>query len=36
MVLDLDESKFEYWLCAVGSSNWERHGYELTMYDVED
>jgi hypothetical protein len=36
MVFDLNKSKFEYWLCAVGGSKWERHGYELTMYNAED
>ncbi|CAN6349653.1 unnamed protein product [Urochloa humidicola] len=35
MVLDLDEP--QYWLCAVGGgAKWERHVYELTMYDDED
>ncbi|CAN6345212.1 unnamed protein product [Urochloa humidicola] len=34
MVLDLDEP--DYWLCAVGGAKWERHVYELTMYDDDD
>jgi hypothetical protein len=34
MVLDLDE--FEYWLCTVGGSKWERHAYTLTMYNAQD
>jgi hypothetical protein len=36
MVFELNKSKFEYWLCAVSGSKWERHGYELTMYNAED
>jgi hypothetical protein len=34
MVLDLDD--FDYWLCPIGGSKWERHGYTLTMYNAKD
>jgi hypothetical protein len=36
VVMVLDLSDFDYWVCPIGGSKWERHGYSITIYDAKD
>ncbi|GJM94537.1 hypothetical protein PR202_ga11189 [Eleusine coracana subsp. coracana] len=33
VVMVLDLYGFDYWVCPIGGSEWERHGYSITKYD---